>query len=118
MGPVVGVASGVPKREAWRCTVGLESLAELEETVKVGGDRVEASFVQCADAIVDAGPAHALRERNPVLAMHSILSTHLVPAPVFAAQIIREIIQSDQLIGEFVRIIIGADDDVRTRANV
>src|SRR5215467_1731748 len=118
VGPIVGVTGGVPKREAWRRPVGFEPLAELEETVKVGWDRVEASFVQRADAIIDAGATDALRERNPVIAMCSVLAAHVVPAPVFAAEIIRKIIQSDKFVGELVRIVIGADDNVRPGANV
>src|ERR1700756_915272 len=118
MGPIVGVASGMPKRETGRRAIGFESLAKLEKTLKVGWDRVEARFVQRADTIIDAGAAHTLRERNPIIAMHSVLPAYVVPAPIFVAEIISKIIQPDKFVGELVRIVIGADDNVRAGAHI
>src|SRR5258708_7539912 len=118
MGPGVGVAGRMPEGKSDRRALFLKGLTHLQEAGEVAGWLLVAGSLEVADAVVDAGAGGALRQRDPFLIARAVLNAGIVPAAVFATKIGREIRQIDQLVRAFMRVVIGADDDVGTGADI
>src|SRR5258708_9614085 len=118
MRPRIRIAGGMAEGEAGRRAILLERLAELQE---VGGglrEFLETDLLHMADAVIEAAARPALRQRDPFVAAHAIALADIVPAAVFAPEIIGEVGHIEQLVREFVRIVIGADDEIGPGADI
>src|SRR5260221_5052602 len=112
------LAGGMAEVEAGRRAFFLERLAALQ---KVGGGprkSPETGLLPMADAVIEAAARPALRQRDPFVAAHAVALADVVPAAVFGAEIVGEIGHIEQLVREFVRVVIGADDEIGPGADI
>src|SRR5258708_2222088 len=112
MRPRIRIACGMAEGEAWRRAILLERLAELQEVRGGLLEFLETDLLHMADAVIEAAARPALRQRDPFVAAHAVALADVVPAAVFGAEIVGEIGHIEQLVREFVRVVIGADDEI------
>src|SRR5215469_4155595 len=118
MHPAIGIARGVSEREARRCAVLLERLAQFEKSIGVLWKRLEAGGARVADAVVHGSTGGTLGQRDPAFAAYAVALGDIVPSAILASEIVGEICEIDQLIGELVWIVQGPDDQIGASADV
>ncbi len=112
------VAGCVAEGEARGRALGLERLAQLQESAEVARDGIEARGLDLALAIDDGIARGAHHDGDPLVAVHAVVLGDRIPAAVLVAQVVREVGDVDELLGILVRVLHRADDHVRPTAHV
>ena len=116
--PGVGVARGVPEREAGRRIVLLERLAEFEEARGVLREFLEAGLLHRGDAVVDQAAGGGDRDADPFVAGLAVGLGGRRPAAVLLAEVVGDIGHVHALRREQVRQRIEAPHHVEALAGV
>src|SRR5207248_6132209 len=82
------------------------------------GKRVEPGRLHRADAIDETRAGGAHRDGDPFALVGAVGLADGIPAAVLAAEVVGEVADVDQLVGVLVRVLVGADDNVRPAADV
>ena len=106
------------EREARRCALGLQRLAQLEEAVQILREFLEAGGTQHAFAVHHRGAGNTGGNRNPFPLVRAILRADLEPAAVLLSQVLRQVAHVQELVRVQLRLLVGADDDVGSGADV
>src|SRR5690606_22380482 len=81
------VTDRVAQREACRRALGMQGLAELEESVRILGELLEAGCFHMALAVDHAGTGRAQRQADPAAVALGIALRYREPAAILAAEI-------------------------------
>ena len=125
---VVAVADAMAMREARRMADLLQRLAQLEEARRVLREFGEAGFLDPAIAIDDGVADRRQRQADELAVARGVAFRAFVPAAIFAAEIVGEVGDVEQLVGILMRVVepdqheVGAGADIggdrSLRANV